>query len=103
MTRWSHEEETMKLERVVVGTDFSAPSIAAAQWVAGQFAREAEVVLAHVISIPAVPPIVQSRFPRRDLLVDTVRAGADAKLREMSLSLAAGRIWMEIREGPPVE
>ena len=93
----------MKLERVVVGTDFSAPSIAAAQWVAGQFARGAEVVLAHVISIPAVPPIVQSRFPRRDLLVDTVRAGADAKLREMSLSLAAGRIWREIREGPPVE
>jgi nucleotide-binding universal stress UspA family protein len=79
----------MKLERVVVGTDFSAPSIAAAQWVAGQFARGAEVVLAHVISIPAVPPIVQSRFPRRDLLVDTVRAGADAKLREMSLGSTA--------------
>ena len=93
----------MKLDRVVIGTDFSAPSVAAAQWVAGHFARGAEVVLAHVISLPAVPPIVRNRFPRRELLVDTLRAGADTKLREMSLSLSADRIWLEIREGEPVE
>jgi nucleotide-binding universal stress UspA family protein len=93
----------MKFERVVVGTDFSAPSVEAAQWVAGHFARGAELVLAHVIAIPEVPPIVRGRYPRRDLLIDTVRAGADKKLREMSLSLAAGRVWLEIREGQPVE
>lgn len=56
----------------------------------------------HVISIPEPPPIVRSRFPRRDLLLDTIREGAKKRLREISLSLNAGRIWLEIREGDPV-
>ena len=93
----------MKLGRVVIGIDFSAPSIEAAQWVARELASGAELVLLHVISVPEAPPIVRSRFPNRELLVDTVRVGADKRLREISLSLPAARIWLEIREGPPVE
>lgn len=93
----------MKLERVVIGTDFSAPSVDAARWAARHFARGAELVLAHVISIPEPPPIMRGKFPRHDLLVDTVREGAEKRLKEISLSLAAERVWLEIREGRPVE
>jgi nucleotide-binding universal stress UspA family protein len=92
----------MKLDRLVVGIDFSAHSVEAARWVAQQFAPGAELVLVHVISIPEPPPIIRSRFPRRDLLIDTVREGAEKRLREISLSLNAGRVWLEIREGDPV-
>ena len=93
----------MKLDRLVIGIDFSTPSVDAARWVARHFAPGAELVLLHVISIPEPPPIVRSRFPRRDLLIDTVREGAEKRLREISLSLNAKRVWLEIREGEPVE
>jgi nucleotide-binding universal stress UspA family protein len=93
----------MKLERVLVGIDFSPSSIDAASWVGRYFASGAELVLAHVISIPEPPPIVRSRFPRRDLLIGTVREGAEKKLREISMSLSAARMWLEVREGGPVE
>jgi universal stress protein E len=93
----------MKLDKLAIGIDFSTPSVEAASWAARHFAPGAELVLVHVISIPEAPPIVRSRFPRRDLLIDTVREGAEKKLRELSLSLSAGRVWLEIREGNPVE
>ena len=93
----------MKLDRIVVGIDFSAPSVEAAQWVASALAPGAELALVHVISIPEAPPIVRSKFPNRELLVDTVRVGAEKRLREISLSLRPGRVWLEVREGPAVE
>ena len=93
----------MKLERVVVGIDFSIPSTEAAQWVARHLAPGAELILTHSISVPEPPPIVRNRFPRRDLLIDTIREGADKRLREISLSLGASRVWLEIREGNAVE
>jgi nucleotide-binding universal stress UspA family protein len=93
----------MKLERLVIGVDFSAHSIEAARWAANQFAPRAELVLVHVIQNPEPPPIVRSGFPRRDLLIDTVRDGTEKRLREISLSLNADFVWREIREGDPVE
>jgi nucleotide-binding universal stress UspA family protein len=99
----SFHEDPMKLERLVVGVDFSAPSVEAARWAANQFAPGAELVLVHVISIPEPPRIVRSRFPRRDLLIDTVREGAEQRLREISRSLNADFVWLEIREGDPAE
>ena len=93
----------MKIERVVVGIDFSPPSVDAAHWVSRYFAPGAELVLAHVISIPDPPPIGRGKFARRDLLIDTVREGAEKKLREISLSLGADRVWLELREGEPAE
>lgn len=93
----------MKLDKLVIGIDFSTPSVEAARWAARHFAQGAELVLVHVISIPEAPPIVRSRFPQRDLLIETVREGADKRLRELSPSLNAERVWLEIREGNPVE
>jgi nucleotide-binding universal stress UspA family protein len=93
----------MKVERAVVGIDFSSSSVDAASWVGRYFAPGAELVLVHVISIPEPPPIVRSRFARRDLLIGTVREGAEKRLREISISLSADRVWLEVREGEPVE
>ena len=93
----------MKIRRVLVGIDFSTSSVDAARWVSRYFAPGAELVLAHVISIPEPPPISRGKFPRRDLLIDTVREGAEKRLREISLSLGADRVWLELREGEPVE
>jgi nucleotide-binding universal stress UspA family protein len=102
-TNRSDEEITMKLERVLVGVDFSSHSVEAARWTANHLARGAEIVLAHIISLPAPPPIVQSRYPQRELVVDTLREGADKRLRDLSLSLSAQRIWLEVREGTPAD
>ena len=93
----------MILERLVIGLDFSAHSVEAARWVANRLAPGAELVLVHVISIPEAPPIIRRRVPRRDLLIDTVREGAEKRLREISRSLNADFVWAEIREGDPVE
>lgn len=89
----------MTLDRIVVGIDFSPPSFEAARWVARHFAPEAELVLAHVIAIPEAPPVVRSRYPRRELLVETLREGADARLRELARSLGTDRVRVDIREG----
>lgn len=93
----------MQLQRVVVGVDFSEPSQAAARWTAAHFAPGAEVVLVHVVDVPEPPSFLRGRFPPRERLVETARAGADRRLRELSLGLGAGRIWLEIREGDAVQ
>lgn len=91
----------MKLDHILVGIDFSEPSFAAARWVARHVAPRARLVLAHVISIPAAPPIVRGRFPRRELLVPTVREGADSRLRELARTLGTEQVDIVIREGAP--
>src|SRR5687767_13610292 len=80
-------EDRMGSGRIVVGIDFSPASLEAARWTARHLGRDTELVLAHVVAIPEPPPIMRSRFPRRDLLVDTVREGADRRLRALSDSL----------------
>lgn len=91
----------MKLERIVVGIDFSRPSVQAAEWTASQFAPGAEFILTHAIAVPDASAIVRSGSPRRDLMVETLREGADKRLRELGISLGAKRMWIEIREGDP--
>lgn len=93
----------VKLDRVVVGVDFSAPSLAAAVWTAHQFAQGAELVLAHALFVPDPPSFLRGRYPPRDSLLATAREGADRRLREMSPSLGAARIWLEVREGRPAD
>lgn len=93
----------MKLDRVVIGIDFSETSIAAAHWAVRRFAPGAEVVLVHVVSVPEPPRFLRGRFPPPDTLLSTARAGAETRLREMSKSLGAERIWLEIRAGEACE
>lgn len=93
----------MRLERVVVGMDFSLPAEAAARWTARHFAPGAEIVLMHAIAVPKPPRFFSGKFPPRETVIETARAGADKRMRELSASLGADRIWIEIREGDPAE
>ena len=92
-----------RLDRVVVALDLSEPSLAAAQWVARHFARGAELVLVHVIHVPAAPRFLEGRYPPTERLVETARAGAELRLRELGSSIATGLIWTEVRVGVPDE
>ena len=100
----------MRLQRVVIGVDFSAGAEAAAQWVARYLAPDADVVLAHAIHIAEAPTFLRGRYPRRAALVDLVRGAAEEKLRELGSVVArlsgntaqpagADRVRLEIREG----
>ncbi|HEY9515693.1 MAG TPA: universal stress protein [Gemmatimonadaceae bacterium] len=91
----------MRLQRVVVGMDFSASAEAAARWTARCFAPGAELVLVHAIAVPEPPRFFRGRFPPKDIVVESARVGADKRMRELSESLGAQRIWLEIREGDP--
>lgn len=93
----------MRLERVVVGMDFSLPAEAAARWAARHFAPGAEIVLVHAIAVPQPPRFFSGKFPPRETVIETARSGADKRMRELSDSLGAERIWIEIREGDPAE
>lgn len=93
----------MRLERVVVGMDFSPPAEAAARWTARHFAPGAELVLVHVVAVPHPPRFLTGAFPPRETVIRTARAGADRRMRELSESLGAQRIWIEIREGDPAD
>ena len=89
----------MKLERIVIGTDFSDASVAAARWSVRRFAPGAEVVLVHVVTVPEPPKFLRGRFPPPDTLIATARTGAEARLRELSPSLGVEHIRTETRVG----
>jgi universal stress protein E len=89
----------MRLERIVVAIDFSERSIAAAQWVAQQFAPKSELILAHVLELPPPPRFLRGRAGWRDDDVDTCRTGARARLRQLAAQIGRGLIWEEVRVG----
>ena len=91
------------LERLVVGVDFTQASIDGAKWIARHFAPEAELVLVHVIQRLPVSRFLEKRFPATDEVLETMRTGAEARLRELSASIARGLIWIEVRVGAPDE
>lgn len=93
----------MKLERVVIGMDFSEPSLAAARWVARHFAPEAELILLHTLEIARPPAFLEAALPSNSGLEETARQGAEQRLREVGRSLGVPRIWPEIRVGRPAD
>ena len=92
-------------DRVVVAVDASAPSAATASWVAHHVAPGAEVVLAHVLQAPPMPGFLARRYPaaNREQLIESARAGAYARLREMGERIGTGVVWPEVRVGKPDE
>jgi nucleotide-binding universal stress UspA family protein len=95
------EYKIMKLDRIVIGIDFSEHSIAAAQWVARALAPRAELVLVHVLELPPPPWFLRSRFSLRPQDVEMCRAGARARLRELGRQVGRGMLWEEVRSGRP--
>jgi nucleotide-binding universal stress UspA family protein len=93
----------MKLERVVIGMDFSEPSIKAARWAALHFAPNAEIILVHSMEISQPPSFLRAALPPPPELEATTRQGAEQRLREVGLALGAPRIWPEVRVGRPAD
>jgi len=89
----------MRLERVVIATDFSERSIAAAQWVARSFVPKAELMLVHVLESPPPPHFLRRRSPRRADGSDALRTGARERLRQIRRQLGKGLISEQLREG----
>lgn len=88
----------MRLQRVVIGMDFSDSALAAARWIAWRFAPEAELVLVHAIDVPQPPRFLRGRYPPVETVLETAREGAERRLRELAAILGPRLVWTEIRE-----
>jgi nucleotide-binding universal stress UspA family protein len=89
----------MKLERILVAIDFSDRSIAAAKWVARQFAPKSELVLVHALELPPPPLFLRGRASWGEADVETCRTGARLRLRQLDAQIGRGLIWEEVRVG----
>lgn len=92
----------MRLQRIVVGVDFSAPSIAAAKWVARYFAG-ANITLVHSVFVPQPPSFLRGRLPSAELLIESAREGATTRLEQLRSLLAGARADTEVRVGHPTD
>jgi nucleotide-binding universal stress UspA family protein len=93
----------MQLNRVLIGVDFSAPSLATARWAAESFAPRAELVLIHVIPEPRTPPYLdRARRSARPIAVTTERSTALlGGLMALAGSIGGPRATADVRTGEP--
>jgi nucleotide-binding universal stress UspA family protein len=89
----------MRIEKVVVGIDFSRPAIEAAQWVARQLAPDAELLLAHVIDLPRTPSFLRGVAASDAELEATATSAAEPRLQELASLLTPARVRTVIRTG----
>jgi nucleotide-binding universal stress UspA family protein len=89
----------MRVERVVVGVDFSRPSTAAVRWIANAFAPAAELILVHALDLSRPPDFVAGRDLPFD--VDTAREKERLtnRLRRFGHSIRKDRIQVVVHEG----
>ena len=87
----------MRLDTVVIGIDFSAASLATAQWAANTLAPGTELLLVHVIEPPPRSAFLVVDTPA-DLLETEARVEAENELKEVARMIGrAAR--MEVRGG----
>jgi nucleotide-binding universal stress UspA family protein len=89
---------TLTADRIVVGVDFEAPSLAAARWTARQLAPDAELLLVH-----ALPPADAAAGAAAGGAAVGPAAAADAerRLRELAAAIGAPGAAVAVREGDP--
>lgn len=87
----------MRIESMVIGTDLSDASLAAARWAVRHVAPDARVVLTHVIELPHPPSLLQGLFTPTPELVENAREGAAIRLNAVDLD--AAELRREIRAG----
>lgn len=88
----------MKIEKVVVGVDFSRAALDTAKWVALHVAPEAELVLVHVIEERA-PAFFPDAFPPPVAPTGAEIEAAELGLRDLAKSVSAAGVRTEIRVG----
>ena len=89
----------MRIEKVVVGIDFSRPGIEAAQWVVQQIAPDTELILAHVVDVPRTPKYLRGVAASDAELEAAARSEAEPRLRELAAFLTPARVRTVIRTG----
>ena len=77
----------MRIEKVVVGIDFSRPAIDAAQWVVQQLVPDAELILAHVIDLPPTPSFL------RGVAASDAELEATARTAALSSGASGSSFW----------
>lgn len=93
-----------RLGRIVVGVDFSEPSLAVAGWVGRHLAPRAELALVHVTSASRFPTIM--RGPRDQIVTRADASAGEAlalrgALRGLASLLGGARVTVEVRAGDP--
>ena len=89
-------------KHIVVGVDFSAPSIDVARWTAQHIADAVDLVLAHAIPVHEPPSFLRGLLPSTEPAIENARRGAEQRLRALAASLGV-RVWPEIHVGRPDE
>jgi nucleotide-binding universal stress UspA family protein len=89
----------MELRRIVAGTDYSEPSLQAVRWTARHLVGDGEMVLVHVLELPQPPVFLRRLLPAPEELRETLRVGAESRMRELAASFGSLRLWPELREG----
>ena len=84
---------------IVVGIDFSDPSLAAAGWTTRYLADDATIVLAHAVCIPEPPRYLRGYYPPIQPMIDDARLGARVRLEKLVASLGAANARIEVRVG----
>ena len=89
----------MPLSRILVATDFSESSLAAARWVSTAVTPGATVVLTHAIDVPSPPGFLRSLFTAVDQIVENAIPGAKARLEQLATDLGLPNAIVDVRTG----
>jgi nucleotide-binding universal stress UspA family protein len=91
------------IRTVVVGVDFTEPSLDALSWTARNFAPEARLLAVHIVAVPEPPGFLRGRFPAGEELVASAVAGAEVRLKAILSERGIDRAEPIVREGAPAE
>jgi len=89
----------MRIEKVVIGIDFSKPGAEAAQWVVRHFTPDAEFIFAHVIDVPRTPTFLRDVAPSDAERETAARNVAEVQLERLTTLLAQPHARTVIRIG----
>jgi len=88
-----------KLETMLIGVDFTAPSLASAAWVARTFAPEARIVLVHVLETSALRRFFSAQDAKAK--AEDMRAEVSTRMEEMRTEFGADRCKVVVTDGAP--
>ena len=93
----------MTQRSIVVGVDFTEPSVMAARWTVAHLGDDSEIILAHAICIPEPPRFLRGLHAPTQPLIEDAKRGAELRLRELISSWGVNRVRHDIRVGRPDE
>lgn len=91
------------LPTVVLGMDFSEPSVNAAHWIRDVIAPDTELVLAHAISAPLPPSFARDLYPDRDAIVAAAERRAADRFQRLTPMLGTASLRTATAIGPADE